>query len=205
MKSIESRNPQPQRVKARSVGEWPRAWRGVRTLLCFDSALGPGPSALVVAMLVIAMTLSGCGFKLRGQAALPFESIYIETGGFSLLGAELRRVIRTGSKTRIAERADDAEVILRIVAERQEKHVLSLSTAGKVREFELRYRLAYRLLDRAANDIVPPGEIELRRDLTYDDTQVLAKESEEALLYEDMKSDAVQQMLRRLSVIKLPS
>jgi LPS-assembly lipoprotein len=156
-------------------------------------------------MLVIAMTLSGCGFKLRGQAALPFESIYIETGGFSLLGAELRRVIRTGSKTRIAERADDAEVILRIVAERQEKHVLSLSTAGKVREFELRYRLAYRLLDRAANDIVPPGEIELRRDLTYDDTQVLAKESEEALLYEDMKSDAVQQMLRRLSVIKLPS
>jgi LPS-assembly lipoprotein len=161
--------------------------------------------ALVIAMLVFAIALCGCGFKPRGQAALPFESIYIDTGGFSLLGAELRRVIRTGGKTRIAERPDDAEVVLRIVGEQQEKHVLSLSTAGKVREFELRYRLAYRLLDRASNDIVPPGQIELRRDLTYDDTQVLAKESEEALLYEDMKSDAVLQMLRRLSVIKLPT
>jgi LPS-assembly lipoprotein len=156
-------------------------------------------------MLVIAMVLSGCGFKLRGQAALPFESIYIDTGGFSLLGAELRRVIRTGSKTRIAEQPEDAEVVLRIVGEREEKHVLSLSTAGKVREFELRYRLAYRLLDRTANDIVPPGEIELRRDMTFDDTQVLAKESEEALLYEDMKADAVQQMLRRLSVVRISS
>jgi len=205
VKNIESRNPHAQGVRTRLAGEWPCAWRGVRSLLSFDSAFGAGPSALVVAMLVIAVTLSGCGFKLRGQATLPFESIYIETGGFSLLAAELRRVIRTGSKTRIAEQPDDAEVILRIVGERQEKHVLSLSTAGKVREFELRYRLAYRLLDRAANDIVPPGEIELRRDMTFDDTQVLAKESEEALLYEDMKSDAVQQMLRRLSVIRLPS
>lgn len=167
-------------------------------------APGSGRWALVIA-LVVAMTLSGCGFKLRGQAALPFESIYIDTGGFSLLGAELRRVIRTGSKTRITEQPEDAEVVLRIVGERQEKHVLSLSTAGKVREFELRYRLAYRLLDRAANDIVPPGEIELRRDMTFDDTQVLAKESEEALLYEDMKSDAVQQMLRRLSVVRTSS
>jgi len=161
--------------------------------------------SIVIAMLVIATMLAGCGFKLRGQAALPFESVYIETGGFSLLGAELRRVIRAGGKTRIADQPEDAEVILRIVGEQQEKHVLSLSIGGKVREFELRYRLAYRLLDRAARDIVPPGQIELRRDLTYDDTQVLAKESEEALLYEDMKSDAVQQMLRRLAVIKLPS
>ena len=40
------------------------------------------------------------------------------------------------------------------------------------------------------------------RDLTYDDTQVLAKESEELLLYRDMKSDAIQQMLRRLSAAK---
>ena len=156
-------------------------------------------------LLAIAMALPGCGFKLRGQAALPFESIYIDTSGFSLLATELRRAIQTGSKTRVAGRPDDAEVVLRITREQQERHVLSLSTAGRVREFELRYFLAYRLLDRAGNDVVPPSEITLRRDMTYDDTQVLAKESEEALLYEDMKSDAVQQVLRRLSVVQMPA
>lgn len=205
MKANQSHRVQPRRINPRSGFGCTRVWRTVRTEDRFTSARGPRYWTLIVVAILIAATMSGCGFKLRGQAALPFESIYIETGGFSLLAAELRRVIRTGSKTRIAEKPEDAEVILRIVAERQEKHVLSLSTAGKVREFELRYRLAYRLLDRAANDIVPPGEIELRRDMTFDDTQVLAKESEEALLYEDMKSDAVQQMLRRLSVIRLPS
>lgn len=157
----------------------------------------------VVSMLSAALVLSGCGFKLRGQAALPFESIYIDTPGFSYLASELRRAIQSGSKTRVAGRLDDAEVVLRITREQQERHVLALSTAGRVREFELRYFLAYRLLDRNGNDIVPPSEIVLRRDMTYDDTQVLAKESEEALLYEDMKTDAVQQVLRRLSFVQL--
>jgi len=38
--------------------------------------------------------------------------------------------------------------------------------------------------------------------MTYDDTLVLAKESEEALLFRDMRTDAVRQMLRRLSVAR---
>jgi LPS-assembly lipoprotein len=77
-----------------------------------------------------------------------------------------------------------------------------LSVSGRVLEFELRYRVSYRLTDRAGNDLAPPGQISLRRDMTYDDTEVLAKESEADLLYRDMKADAVQQMLRRLSVAK---
>jgi LPS-assembly lipoprotein len=101
--------------------------------------------------------------------------------------------------------ADDAEAVLKILGETQEKHILSLSSGGRVREFELRYRVAYRLTDKNSVDLAPPGEITLRRDMTYDDTLVLAKESEEALLYRDMKADAVQQMLRRLSVAQRPS
>ncbi|MEX0960721.1 MAG: LPS assembly lipoprotein LptE [Burkholderiales bacterium] len=156
-------------------------------------------------MLCLAMMLSGCGFKLRGQADLPFETIYVQTDGFSIFGNELRRAIQAGTQTKLVDRPDHAEVVLRIVEEQQERHILSISSAGRVREFELRYRVAYRLTDRAAIDIVPPGELSLRRDLTYDDTEVLAKESEEQLLFEDMKSDAVQQMLRRLSVVGRPS
>ena len=97
----------------------------------------------------------------------------------------------------------DAQVLLRVVGERQEKQVLSLSAGGKVREFELRYRVAYRLTDQKLQDLVPPSEIALRRSLTYDDTQTLAKESEQDLLFEDMKADAVQQMMRRLSLLDL--
>jgi LPS-assembly lipoprotein len=159
-------------------------------------------AALVIAMLFIAITLSACGFQLRGQAAIPFQTIYVEAPGFSAFANDLKRAIRSGSKTRIVEGREEAEAVVQIVGESQERHILSLSSGGKVREFELRYRVAYRLTDRAGTDLAPPGEIALRRDMTYDDTQLLAKESEELLLFRDMKTEAVRQMLRRLSVAK---
>jgi LPS-assembly lipoprotein len=160
------------------------------------------PSPLVIAIFLVAMTLASCGFQLRGQAAIPYKSLFVETTGYSIFANDLERAIRSGSETKIAQNRKDAEAVLKITGESQEKYILSLSAGGKVREFELRYKVAYRLTDPAGNDLAPPGEILLRRDMTYDDTVVLAKESEEALLYRDMKTDAVQQMLRRLSVAK---
>ena len=148
------------------------------------------------------MTLTSCGFQLRGKAAIPYKTLFIEATGYSLFANDLERAIRSGSETKVVHSRDEAEAVLKIVGEIQEKQILSLSSGGKVREFELRYKVAYRLTDRAGTDLTAPGEIYLRRDMTYDDTQVLAKESEEALLYRDMKADAVQQMLRRLSVAK---
>jgi len=171
-------------------------------LQSLPSSFAPGPSALVVAILVIAMTLSACGFQLRGQAAIPFQTVRVEAPGFSAFANDLERAIRSGSKARIVDSRDQADAVVQILGESQEKHILSLSSAGKVREFQLRYRIAYRLTDRAGTDLALPGEIFLRRDMTYDDTEVLAKESEEQLLFRDMKTDAVQQMLRRLSVAR---
>ena len=168
----------------------------------FPSPLVPRPSSLVIAILMIAMTLSSCGFQLRGQAAIPYKTLLIETTAYSLFANDLERAIRSGSETKVVQSRDAADAVLKIVGEVQEKHILSLSSGGRVREFELRYRVTYRLTDSAGTDLTPPGQINLRRDMTYDDTEVLAKESEELLLFRDMKADAVQQMLRRLSVAK---
>jgi len=159
------------------------------------------PSSFILCMALCAM-LTACGFQLRGQAAIPFQTIHVEAPGFSAFANDLERAIRSGSKTRIVASRDQAEAVVQIVSESQEKLILSLSSGGKVREFDLRYRVAYRLTDRAGTDLASPGEIVLRRDMTYDDTLVLAKESEEALLFRDMRTDAVRQMLRRLSVAR---
>ena len=164
--------------------------------------ISPGFSVLVIAIILMAMTLSSCGFQLRGQAAIPYKTIFIETVGYSLFASDLERAIRSGSQTRVVSDRAEAEAVLKITGELQENHILSLSSGGKVREFDLRYRVSYRLTDRAGVDLAQPGAIDLHRDMTYDDNQVLAKESEQLLLFRDMKADAVQQMLRRLSVAK---
>jgi LPS-assembly lipoprotein len=173
-------------------------------LWAVPSSLVPRPSPLIVAIVLIATILSSCGFQLRGQAVIPYKTLFIETVGFgySQFASDLARAIGQGSGTKIVSSRNEAEAVLKIVNELQESRILSLSSGGKVREFEFRYRVAYRLTDRAGVDLAQPGSIDLHRDMTYDDTEVLAKESEQLLLYRDMRADAVQQMLRRLSAVK---
>jgi LPS-assembly lipoprotein len=79
-----------------------------------------------------------------------------------------------------------------------------VNTGGTVAEYELRYRVAFRVHDNQGQNWIAQTEITLKRDVSYSDTAVLAKESEEALLYKDMQSDAVQQVMRRLSAAKAP-
>jgi len=163
---------------------------------------GAGLSGLITAIIGVAVILASCGFQLRGQAAIPYKTLFIETSGYSQFANDLERAIRFGSETKLVSSRADAQAILRILGEAQERRILSLSSAGRVVEFELVYHVSYRLIDHTGADLASPGQIDLRRDMTYDDTEVLAKESEEQLLYRDMKRDAVQQMMRRLSAAK---
>ena len=73
-----------------------------------------------------------------------------------------------------------------------------------MREYQLRYRVSYRLTDnKNVNVFIPPSEIVLQRDFSFNDTELLAKESEEALLFRDMQTDAVQQLVRRLHAARV--
>jgi LPS-assembly lipoprotein len=158
-----------------------------------------------IIMLTATLLLSACGFQLRGSAALPFSSLYVQAPPTSLLASELRRAVRSGSGTRIAESPEQAEVILQIVSELREKQILSLTGGGRVSEYQLRYRVSFRLTDGKNREHIPASEILLRRDYTYSDSQALSAESAEALLYRDMRSDAVSQLVRRLQAAKIQS
>lgn len=157
--------------------------------------------AFLVALL--ALTLAACGFQLRGMAALPFESLYLDTGGNQALAVELKRGVLASGNTRISTTPKEAQATLQILGESTEKRILSLSSAGRVSEYQLFYRLSFRLHDGKDRNWIPPQQIELKRDFSFSDIQVLAKESEEALLLANMRSDAVRQILRRLSTVKL--
>jgi diguanylate cyclase (GGDEF)-like protein len=101
--------------------------------------------------------------------------------------------------------SEEAEVVLDILGDAQETQILSLSDSGRVAEYLLRYRVTYRLRDKAQKEWIPISEILIRRDYTYDDQAVLAKENEQYLLFQAMRDDAVRQMIRRLSQARAPS
>ena len=157
-------------------------------------------SARSAAFLLMLLALSACGFHLRGQANLPFETMYVE--GNTALLVELKRNIAAGTHTRLVDRAVDAQAVFALDHELREKVILSLDTSGRVREYRLRYRVGFNLRDAKGRDWVATNEIILSRDISFND-QVLAKEAEETLLYRDMQADMVQQIVRRLAAASL--
>lgn len=158
---------------------------------------------LRLAAAALALALAGCGFQMRGTAALPFDTIHLPNTG-SGVGLELKRSIQAGSSTRVVDDAKSAEARLEFIDETRQKDILSLTGAGRVREFRLGYRLSYRVRDREGRDYVPRTVLQLYRDVTYSDADVLAKQEEEEVLYRDMRADAVRQILRRLAGAKAP-
>jgi len=147
--------------------------------------------------------LAACGFHLRGTATLPFETIYVHnaTAGIAL---DLKRNIVAGTGTRVLDDAKGAEAQLQFSEESRRKEILSLTSGGRVSEYRLIYRVRFQVSDGKGVDFLAPSTVTLTRDMTYDDTQVLAKETEEQLLFRDMQADMVQQIMRRIATAQKP-
>jgi LPS-assembly lipoprotein len=149
------------------------------------------------------LVLSACGFQLRGSYALPFDTLYIALPETAELRAVLKRSIDAGSRTRVVDTAKDAQATLQVLGDSTAKNILSIGSDGRVREFQLVRSFAFRVQDRAGNELAPSSQIVVRRDLTFSDANVLAKEAEETLLWRDMQNDLSQQILRRLVATKV--
>ncbi|BAN33903.1 lipoprotein B transmembrane [Sulfuricella denitrificans skB26] len=151
---------------------------------------------------ILTLLLAACGFQLRGVATLPFESLYVDGSGNPALAAEIGRAISSGTQTKLTDKAEDAQAVLQVQGATIEKRILALSGAGRVREYELIYRVGFRLTDKEGRNLITPQPIEMRRAMLWDDALVLAKQGEEALLYADMQKDVIGQLMRRLAKAK---
>ena len=159
------------------------------------------------AVLMLAAVIAACGFKPRGangQYRIPFHTIYLGFAETSPLGVELRRNLRGLEGVIVVDDATKAEAKLDVVSESRGKVILSLNSQGRVREYLLTYTLVFKVRDGKDGELLPPTDISLKRSIAFNENQTLAKESEEVLLYRDMQSDLVQQILRRLTAIKPP-
>jgi LPS-assembly lipoprotein len=148
-----------------------------------------------------AALLSACGFHLRGEYNVPFASVFVAAPATSQVAKRLQREL-TNSPTKLTTAAKDAEAQLNIVEEKRDRLILSLSGAGRVREYQLKLTVRYQLVESKGVVAIPTSEVQLQRILTYDDSQVIAKQQEEAMLYQDMERDAAGQILRRMTAIK---
>jgi LPS-assembly lipoprotein len=147
--------------------------------------------------------LAACGFTLRGTQQLPYPTIALNVPLTSPLGVELTRSIRTGSSTQVVPVATQGAATFDLLAEFPAEHInLIVNAQGRTTDYTLRYRLRFRLRDAQGREVIESTELAAQRDISFNDSQRLSKESEEALLIRDMRSDLVQQLLRRIAAAK---
>lgn len=160
------------------------------------------------AVLAVALTVSACGFHLRGDGGhytLPFPTMYIGLPESSPLAIDLKRNIRSNGGTTVVNNARDADGIVEVLSNPEKtktKTILSLNSNGRVRQYLLTYNIVFRVLDKQGAELLAPTQLTLTRPIDFNETQLLAKEQEEILLYKDMQTDLVQQMMRRIAAVK---
>lgn len=151
-----------------------------------------------------AVALTGCsGFALRRAPELHFRTIALT--GFaprSPLADELRLNINASPRARVIDDPARAQIVLDALADLRERSVVASTAAGQVRELQLRTRFNFRLRTPAGRELIPATELVLSRDMSYSESIALAKEQEEALLFQMMQSDIVAQVMRRLAAVQ---
>ncbi len=158
--------------------------------------------ARLAAIVGLSSGLTSCGFRLRGSQTLPFKTIYLAFPTNSPLGTELARNITAGTDTEVVRDRTKADAIFELLSEAREREVLAINAQGSAREYQLRLRLAFRVHDGKGTEFVPANAVLVQRDLAFNEQQVLAREAEEGLLFREMQTDAVQQILRRIAAAK---
>lgn len=147
-----------------------------------------------------ATALAGCGFRLRQAPQMPFRTVALR--GFaprSPLADELRRSLETVAQ--VVPEAQ-AEVVLESQTDARERSVVAVTADGQVRELQLRVRFRFRAVAANGRELLPSDELVLSRDMSYNETNALAKEQESEQLFRALQSDIVAQVMRRLSAVK---
>lgn len=143
---------------------------------------------------------AGCGFRLRGRAELPeaFERLYI-TGGdrYGELQIGLRRELAAHG-IELVDGDAGYTARLEILNEQSDRRVLSRGGDGRASEYELVYQVAFRAEDAEGHTLVEDQDVRLTRDYTFDPQVALAKSDEEEMIRENMREEAVRQIMRRL-------
>lgn len=150
--------------------------------------------------------LSGCGYKLRQAPKFAFDSVRIAGSESTPVSRELRAALLANGlqvlTTATPAASEPAQVVLTVITDQRERVAVGQTAAGQVRELQLRTRFTFRLRTLADKELIEDTELLLERDLSFSETAVLSKDAEEALLYRDMATDVVQQVVRRLAALK---
>ena len=149
--------------------------------------------------LFMLLMITSCGFHLRGMTEISFKTISLEGKELSFT-KNLKKTLASNNVTIILP-TENPELRIELLSEESEKRILSLSGQGLVREFEIFYRVRYRIKTIDSETWSQENIIETRRDFTFSDSNLIGKEEEERQLNESMRNEAITNLFNQIQLI----
>lgn len=148
--------------------------------------------------LFMLLMITSCGFHLRGMTEISFKTISLEGKELSFT-KNLKKTLAS-NKVSIILPTENPELRIELLSEESEKRILSLSGQGLVREFEIFYRVRYRIKTIDSETWSQENIIETRRDFTFSDSNLIGKEEEERQLNESMRNEAITNLFNQIQL-----
>ena len=150
--------------------------------------------------ILLLLVITSCGFHMRGMTEISFKTISLEGKELSFT-KNLKKILNT-NKIAIVSPTENPELRVELLSEESEKRILSLSGQGLVREFEIFYRVRYRIKTSDSEIWSQENIIETRKDFTYSDSNLIGKEEEERQLNEAMRNEAITNLFNQIQLLK---
>jgi LPS-assembly lipoprotein len=153
-------------------------------------------------ILVSVSILSGCGWRLQGTARLPevMSVAFVDSEDrYTDFNRALRKSLAASGARLVSDRSQ-ATGIIRIRRDHSGQRVLSVSARNTPEEYEAFYAVEYSV-EGPSGELIPTQQLELTRDYSYDETKVLAKQREQAILREALARDLAGLVVRRLAAL----
>jgi len=165
---------------------------------------GTNPACFLSGLLLagwLAISLTACGFQMRGSAALPEEMAltFIKSSRpWGSLIEDFTEALRT-HHVKVTENKQEATAMLEIISDSQEKDVLSVDNAGRVLEFQLRQTIQFAVTTSDDLPLLEPQRVTMTRDYLYSNTDVLSKEREEVVVRRALQRELVHLAMLRIT------
>ena len=147
-----------------------------------------------VLLLFFCLFAISCSFK---PSDFQNKKFFLEAS-FSKIESNVSRLfLRELSKQANLQDTGGIKVKVNIMKLQFNKNIISISSTGDVKEYELDLLFAYRF--RIPNDEIIEQTIQINRVMTYDYTFDLSKEAEENLIRKSMINEAILQLHNRMA------
>ncbi|MDP1520203.1 LPS assembly lipoprotein LptE [Porticoccus litoralis] len=159
-------------------------------------------SCLLITGLLVAATLSGCGWHLRGTAQVNnISSVHISAADrFNDFYESLSRSLEANDVV-VENNATKAQYSVVILDQSSRRRTGSVSVSARVSEYQLTENVTMMILDGNGKTLLPRSTLTAERYFDFDENDVQSKEGEAEMLKREMRDDLVRQIIIRLNAI----